>query len=317
LTFMLAGSRWRLMKARFAGLLLAWVFVVNAAAQRRAFLPAELRIEIDPEADGTTVPWLSATFTYDGRELVQTISDVDFTGDGIMDERSTVTTTYNRRGQRILRIAESFSLTDGTLEQRSTNTFTYDRQGHLASNLYYHDWEGDGTVDRILRSTYEFDSRGRLLRGRVETDRNADGTWDEVTTYTRTYDARGNAVLDLRESDGNLDGIIDYIVQTAYTLDARGNVTLAVTEIDFEADGDLDGVDRLTYSYDSSGRRESATIEYVNGYGLVEARTTVRYTYESHDLLVRVVEEFDADADGTVDGIQITTRTYVNPSGSR
>src|SRR5947207_11900201 len=79
-----------------------------ARAQHPNFLLVQSVTQTDSDADGRANSLLRQTYTYDKRNLVRAVSEMDENGDGITDRRSTITLTYNRPGDRIRVVGETY-----------------------------------------------------------------------------------------------------------------------------------------------------------------------------------------------------------------
>jgi hypothetical protein len=300
------------MKIRVYVTFLVVMAALSARGDSKFFLIKTIE-EIDAEADGTALPFRVVSYSYQDGVVVGSVSELDETGDGIMDRRSISTLTYDDQGRPYRDQIESYDISTGTVESRSTITREYDSRGNQAGSVIEADANADGTLDYISSTTIRYDEGNNLIGRVTEADRGADGTWDDVDTLTRTYDAGDNLVLQVREVDNGRDGQVEKRETWRFTVDSRGNRTLAVHEIDFEADGVVDFNDRTVCVYDRQRRLQSSTTEYGYSFeeGILErSLSTSTYFYDRHGNRIRIVQENDAYADGLIDEIRITTRTY-------
>jgi hypothetical protein len=119
------------------------------------------------------------TQEFDARgNLTGLVDTLDFDGDGVVDLTTTVTRTYDERGN-LVRQETAFAGDGGV-----TLTQEFDARGNLTRSVEATDFDGDGTADSTVSLTQEFNARGNLIRSVRAFDFDADGTADTVITRT-------------------------------------------------------------------------------------------------------------------------------------
>ena len=114
------------MKKSFAAILPVLLLAFSAPAADPKYRLAQLVLEVDADADGTSLPFLVVTYTYDGDRLIRAVSEFDTNQDGMMDRQDTSIWTYNADGQRVVATNESRTIPDGTITARSTTSYEYE-----------------------------------------------------------------------------------------------------------------------------------------------------------------------------------------------
>src|SRR2546422_6912307 len=119
------------MKKSFTAIVSALLLACAAPAADPKYRLAQLVLEVDADANGTSLPYLVVTYTYDGDRLIRAVSEFDTNRDGIMDVQHTSSWTYNADGQRVVVTNESRTIPDGMITARSTTRYEYNDQGRL------------------------------------------------------------------------------------------------------------------------------------------------------------------------------------------
>ncbi|HKQ38320.1 MAG TPA: hypothetical protein VJ063_09595 [Verrucomicrobiae bacterium] len=293
-------------------LILLAALMADAGEQPKFVLERSLT-EIDEGADGTALPFIVVEYSYEGALATGWSLETDLNADGVMDRRSVSTLNYDSTGHLTRDVNESYDIATGVLEARGIITYAYDSSGNRIGNRIETDSNADGVLDYISNTTFWYDAGGNLGGWTNKVDSNADGTWDSREIAIREYDGRGNLVQAVRVIANAADGEIGKRETWRYTVDSGDKVRASEHDIDFYGDGLVDYSDRTEYTYDRRGRLSASITEYRAMFeeGDVErslSRST--YFYDSHGNQIRVVQEDDADADGVIDQIRTTTRTY-------
>jgi hypothetical protein len=225
-------------------------------------------------SDSTPDPVVSeaASFPF-GLQSSAVTSDWD--GDGLWDERTTTTFSYNAFGSVVavsVTDEEDFDA-DGLPDYRTTTATTYDPNlvaatpifaiitaakrplspeglGAVLSETYQmfsKDAAGSLILERASTSTYTYDLQGhRLGEERLsEEDNDLDGIHDRSTNsiYSYQFNAAGNPLGESRihKTDEDGDGVFDYISTDewtwTYTADGKPLTYLQVSAGDADGDG--------------------------------------------------------------------------------
>jgi hypothetical protein len=149
---------------------------------------------------------------------------------------------------------------DGTVDQRSIVTTNFDKQGRIVRVAQEYDFDADGTVEASTVTTTEYDKSGNAIRQVSVSNINdlgsgGDGSVYETTTATTTDDAKDHPVLQVVELDQESDGTLELRQATTYVNDASGNVLQTVLETDQGADGSVDSRFTTSATYDKQGNQ--------------------------------------------------------------
>jgi hypothetical protein len=137
----------------------------------------------DWEPDNRSGSRSSTTNTYDQHgNLLQSVSASTGAGTTYV---LTLTNSYDPQGNLLTQVEEIDQGGDGVIEQFSTSTNTYDQHRQVLNNVYERGTAG--AVRSATTTTNTYDRQGNLLTRVVETDYNMDGTPDQVETTTITY----------------------------------------------------------------------------------------------------------------------------------
>jgi hypothetical protein len=99
---------------------------------------------------------LTTRYTRDGRgNAIVTVVEIDWDGDGVVDETSTQTSTFNKRGQITSSITE-YRDGEGLLYGTTKTSYTYDAHDNVIQVVREHDIEGDETPKEIDTATYTY-----------------------------------------------------------------------------------------------------------------------------------------------------------------
>jgi serralysin len=139
------------------------------------------RNEVDGNADGVVDGTSTRTYTYDRRDNL--ILEVR-TDDG---SEFTLTTRYTRdaRGNAVVTVVEIDWEGDGIVDETTTETSTFNKQGQLTTSITeYRDGEG---VLGTTRTTYSYNAHGKVIQVVREHAIDGNGTSAFVDTTTYTY----------------------------------------------------------------------------------------------------------------------------------
>jgi hypothetical protein len=118
--------------------------------------------------------------TYDRQgHLVQSVSTVDYDGNEVPDEITTVKNTYQKGNLVKIETLPDYNA-DGNIDGRSITEHTYSKNGLLTDTVNSYDWEPDGTFNQVDSIHYTYD-RGELVK--EEYDFWNDGIVDTTVTY--------------------------------------------------------------------------------------------------------------------------------------
>jgi hypothetical protein len=152
-------------------------------------------IAIDKGDDGIIEArtWITLTYDVNTGVLLQEEGDIDDNNDNIVDSQyiRTYTPTYGPGDRIDENTIEYDSDNDGTVDERRTVTNTYDLQGRRITMTVKIDSDGDtdgnDTIDVQQDSTYSHDANGNEVEEVVTEDNDLDGQADSTWTNTWTY----------------------------------------------------------------------------------------------------------------------------------
>ena len=112
-------------------------------------------IGIDQKLDAQ-IP-LDTVFRDEDGNAVLVVTEVDYEADGVVDGTERRTSTYDKRGNVISSLSESYDA-DGALNwtSKTTYSYVYDAHGNLTGVTAAHDFEADGVVDVTEVTTYRY-----------------------------------------------------------------------------------------------------------------------------------------------------------------
>lgn len=224
-----------------------------------------------------------------------------------MDECSTSTLYFDRRGNFTTLIGETTSIPDNQVLARFNSIHLYDSRGLFTNVLDECDLNADGIADLFLSTVYTWDARRNL----IELATQWRSTWPEVvestSVETRTYNNRGDIVLSVIKRDDR------FVTTTRLTYNSRGLPTSMIIETDSDGDGVPDGGPwRRTFICDRRGLATEILDESLDSDGRVRASARTYNTFDQHRCLTQARTEEDDGADGVIDRVQILTDTYVH-----
>ena len=222
-------------------------------------------------------------------------------------------------------VKENDSEADGTVDERESITYTYDENGLLlSSNTTYSEDESDnGTIDVVRESIETYDDDGLIISTIVEEIYNndsSDTSIEERESTVENYNSQGLLVFTstlleeyyVREGRSiDRDSVINTYNDDGLLV---SNTIIDESISEFDENGDAIFNEVLittdTNTYDEDGLLVFNTEIFETSYsedGTIGYRsiTTNTYTYDDDDLLISIatIEEVDENADGIIDYI--------------
>lgn len=145
-------------------------------------------VDYDGDADGTADSREAYFYTRNNRgDLTESVNERGWIG-GELVYRETERTRYDSSGNVIETVTETDEDGDGILDSVTTSRRTVDDRSHPIETVFESDADADGTPDRIRTVRETWDSRGNPTSRVEEVDHDADGTVDFVPIrFTWTY----------------------------------------------------------------------------------------------------------------------------------
>lgn len=222
-----------------------------------------------------------------GTYTVEDVNEVDFGNDGTIDQSTTVTKTFDRKGRVLSQVSED-RRPDGTVSLVVTTTWEYDRQGKTLASTTDTDYEGDQVLDARQQVRFAYDRSGRLVQVVQTYDNGADGVDVLTTTYTVTS-AKKPEISSTTESDYDGDGVPDERTVETTTFDQRGNAVLETSTTDNRADGSIEVERRVTRTFD----KNTLISELDEEIRPFSSSSLTTYTYDRKGQLTGVTETFE------------------------
>jgi len=230
-------------------------------------------------------------------ELTYTL---DNDGDGIVDFRQTVQTTFDARGNPVASTISIDDDNDGVIDTRYSNTAIFDAYDRLQAEISDSDTNADGVVDTRAFTTVANDGPSAVVRT-VTQDYGVDGVIDDRSTSRWKYDAAGNNTSVTILDESLPDNTVYSYAEFTMTYDGDHRVLSRTRAQAFEVGGAPYSTDSSTNVYDGRGNLTHVTAEYSNLFGSGAARTTADFEYGPNGERTMFRYGTDYDADGVVD----------------
>jgi len=166
----------------------------------------------DNGADGTIDYQTITTISNLSRYLTVVVSSTESVADGMVENSSIETETFDER-QRLIRSETEVDLNnDGSADYGYVVTWNYDLENHRIYQVQEADWTGDGVVDETVRTTYVTDNRGNVISFEAN---NQFGSFSDTGTFS--YDKFGNLLQVVFEAGEPTHLVISSTVAISYS----------------------------------------------------------------------------------------------------
>jgi hypothetical protein len=254
---------------------------------------------------------LSSSVTYDGfGNALHNVFDVDMGGDGTIDSRSALDTSFDAFGRERTSTQTGDAGLDG-VDSRREYTFTYDARGNPQTLVQLIDEDADGNVDGRIIETFVHDAEDRPVSRVYEEDFDANGVIDSRQALSITWAQGGRLVTQVNITDQDADGMPDYSSTTVWNYDAAERLGTWTYESDAGANGSIEYREQATVTRDSQGREvRNVQSHDINGDGIAESILTLVREYDAFDNEVSYTEESDFDSDGVANWRRVVTTQF-------
>jgi len=163
-------------------------------------------------------------------------------GDGVLDLVSTYAYVWDVQSNLLQSDGKIDYRADGVIDERTVVTFTYDH-GYLAQLDIASDWDGDGVFEERGVVPFFYEKRADL-RYFTQLSEGAAGRY----VFTSVWDNQRNLVGWTDVWDDGADGIIELEMRYQATFDAHGNLLVETEQYRYE-DGSVSGPLTTRYEY--------------------------------------------------------------------
>ncbi|HEX4688628.1 MAG TPA: hypothetical protein VH228_17745 [Nocardioides sp.] len=249
------------------------------------------------------------TLTRNNRhELTSIVTTIDEDGDGTIDNTSTESRGFDKRGRVI-----SSRVEDGGIV--TVESITYDSHGNVLSHQLDTDDESTPqSPDQRETTTSSYDGRGLLQQttdASFAFDSTGTATLLQSNTTTLTWNHQDQITEEQERGDLDGDGQIDFTGDTTATYDTHG---LLVSSVGLFTDPSGSFSSTQVYTRDKAGNAVRVVSEEMSN-GVLLDRIVETATFDKFGRPTTTVEERDLDGDGDLDAadaIETFNDTYDN-----